>query len=312
MSLSIIMHRNFMVLREGTRILNQAGMVFSYSGPYKKYYLERRLKYLPLLMTKISTMKLSETEVMSLPSYVGIFLVWHPKNVRWSMQLMSDLHKGGRWHTEMCLHEEDLLIAENQLKQDLLGVVNRQVDEDIELYNAEHPDQILTRLYYDELTKSAFTGFVLPTQFIGQKVDSVPVQGSVIFTAYAYDEKYILDMLRDELLTHTEAGKTIREDSIELGRMITHVIDYEDDLSWIKLTVDLSGTQYAILDPLSPSGARFAKEVRESVLGLPRDDASRIVKNMQVVEKAEVSLWPPWSNRIPTIPSHISIEVLEK
>ena len=63
-----------------------------------------------------------------------------------------------------------------------------------------------------------------------------------------------------------------------------------------------------ILDPLSPTGAVFAKKVRESVRGLHKADAERIVGNYPEVKKAEISMWPPWTRYLPGITSHIVIE----
>ena len=216
---------------------------------------------------------------------------------------------GGVTDHETVLKKADLAVAERQLKNELLGIVSQMVDEDIQLYNDQHPGKVLTRLYYDELTKYAFTGFTMPTQFLGEKVTSVPVEGSVIFTAYGYDEQYILTLLNEELITHVEEGKHLLPESVRLERLVTHVIDYEDDLSWIKLTVDLSGTQQAVLGPLTPTGARFGKTVRELVLGKTPMEARRIVRNFPEVEQTKVSLWPPWSKTLPNIPYHISIEV---
>ena len=95
-----------------------------------------------------------------------------------------------------------------------------------------------------------------------------------------------------------------------MKRLVAHVIDYSKDLSWIKLTVDLTGTATYILDPLTPRGAVFAKNIRERISGLSTDDALRIVKNMPEVEDAEISLWPPWGNQLPSIPSHITVKAL--
>ena len=115
-------------------------------------------------------------------------------------------------------------------------------------------------------------------------------------------------MLSKELRTHVGEGRRILEDSLTLDRLVAHVIDYEDDFSWIKLTVDLTGSQQYILDPLSPTGALFAKKVREGVKGLSKEEAQRIVDNLPEVKKADVSVWPPWSGTLPSIASHIIIE----
>ena len=89
--------------------------------------------------------------------------------------------------------------------------------------------------------------------------------------------------------------------------MVAHVIDYADDQSWIKLTVDLSATEEYVLDPLQPAGALFAKTIRELVAGMSRDEAVRIIRNLPEVETVSISQWPPWSRTLPRIGSHISI-----
>jgi len=149
---------------------------------------------------------------------------------------------------------------------------------------------------------------VMPTEFLGKPVDSVPVQGSIVYVMYGYDTQEVLDMLSRELHTHVGEGRKLIEGTLDLSRLIAHVIDYEDDFSWIKLTVDLSGTEQHILDPLSPTGAVFAKKVRANIKGVHKDEAERIVNNYPEVKKAEVSVWPPWTRMLPSIPSSIIIE----
>ena len=111
---------------------------------------------------------------------------------------------------------------------------------------------------------------------------------------------------------HVGEDRRLLEETLTLDRLVAHVIDYEDDLSWIKLTVDLSGTEEYVLDPLSPSGAHFGKDVREAVAGISKKDALRIIRNFPEVEKVEISLWPPWGRTLPHIPSHISITPMER
>ena len=217
--------------------------------------------------------------------------------------------RGGETRHRLVLSQKDIDIAKRQIKQQLLSEANQLIDEKIIIYNAENSDKVLTRLYYDELTNIEFVDFVLPTEFINQKIQSVPVQGSVLYKAFAYDSKYVLDLLTSELKTHIEENKELIMDSVDIDRLVTHVIDYHDDLAWIKLTVDLSGTERAILDPLTPYGARFAKDIREKVIGKTRSDALRIVKNLVEVEKATISIWPPWTRSMPEIPYNISLQI---
>jgi len=62
-----------------------------------------------------------------------------------------------------------------------------------------------------------------------------------------------------------------------------------------------------VLDPLSADGALFGKRLREKIVGQRYDDALHIVKNMPEVDRVDISVWPPWSRTMPSIPSHVSI-----
>ncbi|MGE9070563.1 hypothetical protein ACQKHG_24780, partial [Escherichia coli] len=81
----------------------------------------------------------------------------------------------------------------------------------------------------------------------------------------------ILNALRAELRTHVREGSRLLDEEIGREDLIAHVIAYDDNLAWSKLTVDLTARQEYILDPLSPTGAMFGKEVREKVTGITQE-----------------------------------------
>jgi len=242
-----------------------------------------------------------------------------PANLRWDIPGLGPEERkvvygtnkepgqGGTTGYRTVLRKEDLEVGRKRLEQELLANAKQLVEEEKILRNTRDRDARLEILYYQELTKTAFSGFVLPTQFLGEPVTSVPIEGAIEYTVYAYDQRSILDLLKDELLSHVREGKELLTDTLTLDRLVVHVIDYADDLSWIKLTVDLTGTERHILDPLSPTGAIFAKRLRELVKNLDKDEAIRIVKNMPEVDSVAISLWPPWRRTLPGIPSHITI-----
>ncbi|MDD5751479.1 MAG: hypothetical protein PHS73_03085 [Candidatus Peribacteraceae bacterium] len=292
--------------RKGTRLVNQAGMVF-------------RLQESVLLDAKSKTTVPTEADPKDLygaiigergniPAGRKWEFVGLPQEERalvYAENLLSG--SGGTTLSRTVLTKEDLAIARKQLENDLLLTAKQMVDEEKLLWNEQRPDEQLDILYYDELTKIQYGEFSLPMEFIGQPVSSVPVEGSITYTAYGYDTKAVLDLLIAELTAHVRAGKRLLPHSMTYERLVAHVIDYADDLSWIKITVDLSGTEQYILDPLSPTGAQFGKKVREKVAGLPSEDALRIIGNFPEVDGAEISVWPPWSKRLPPIPSHIYV-----
>jgi hypothetical protein len=214
---------------------------------------------------------------------------------------------GGKTAYRTILRNEDLELARKRLEQELLADAKSVAEERREEMNAENPKKFFVLLNYSELTSTTYSGFVLPTQFLGQEIASVPVEGSIRYTMFVYDADYILNTLRDELQTHVREGSRLLDQEIGREDLIAHVIAYDDNLSWVKLTVDLTARQEFVLDPLSPTGALFGKEVREKVTGLPQEEALRIIRNMTEVDRVEIRQWPPWNNRLPPIASHISI-----
>jgi hypothetical protein len=208
------------------------------------------------------------------------------------------------------LRQEDLDLAQKRLEQELLAAAKAEAEKRQKEYNKEHPDQhmiLLIDARYSALVKLSYNDFVLPTESIGQEVNSVPIEGSIDYTIFAYDADSILQMLLAELKSHVREGRKLIDDQLERDQLVAHVIDYDDNLTWIKLTVDLTGTEEYILDPLSPTGALFGKNVREKVVGQPREDALRILRNMPEVERVEIKQWPPWQQILPRIASHISV-----
>lgn len=294
-------------LRAGTRVQNQAGMIFR---------LDDSIKINPLESTLVRAEAEPEDlygEIVGERGNIPAGLKWDFPGLTREERILvyaenTEEGQGGESDYRTVLSDDDLVLGKAQLEQELLSLAKRIAEEKRQIENVEHPTSVLEMLNYEELTHVEYLDFEMPEEFIGLPVKSIPIQGSIIYTTYAYDTQQVLEMLSKELRTHIGDGRRLLEDSLILERLIAHVIDYADDFSWIKLTVDLTGTQQYILDPLSPMGAAFAKKVRESVKGLHLSDAEGIVSNYPEVKKATISIWPPWSRYLPNIPSHIIVE----
>lgn len=294
-------------LREGTRFANQAGMVFR----IKEHAIVEPGKEVtvPAVADDVDLYD----QIIGERGNVPAGLKWEiPGLAPQERSLVYGINKaagaGGTTAYRTVLRQEDLDIARKRLEQELLTMAKQMAEELRVEQNQQQRGTYLQMLNYTELTTATYSGVVLPTQFLGEVVTSVPIQGSVEYTIFAYDAERIFTMLLEELRSHVREGRTLIDEELTREHLVVHVIDYADDLSWIKLTVDLSATEEYILDPLSPTGALFGKKVRESIVGLPYDEAVRIVRNMPEVERVEIKQWPPWSRGIPHIASHISIQ----
>ncbi len=298
-------------LKEGTRVKNEAGMIFR---------LLESIKIEPGEETIVKARSDSLDiygEILGKRGNVPVNLKWtlpglDPTEQQFVYAINVEEGKGADSTYRTILDEEDIVIAKKQLETELLSQAKQLIDERKHILNAQDDTSVLDVLYYDELTHFKYVDFVLPEKYLGLPVTTVPIEGSIVYTMYLYDTQKVLTMLSRELKTHVGENKVLLEDTLSYDRLITHVIDYEDDFSWIKITVDLSGTEQYVLEPLSPTGAVFAKKVRSTIKGLRLDDAERIVSNFPEVKKAEISVWPPWTRTLPRIPSSIIIEpVLE-
>lgn len=214
---------------------------------------------------------------------------------------------GGTTAYKTVLQKADLDIAEALFKKELLASAKEQNDKAITDDNAKDHSKSLKLMDSEKLTKVEYANITLPNDQIGKSVDSITVSGDITYTAFAYDTEAILELLKKELQAHTREGRKLLTDHLGLADLVTMPIEWDDGFAWIKITVDLTGTQEYILDPLSPDGAIFAKNVRERVVNMRRDTALRVIKNMPEVENARITQWPPWNQVLPSIASHISI-----
>jgi hypothetical protein len=216
--------------------------------------------------------------------------------------------RGGTSSSRLVLRQEDLQFAEKQLHRELVATAQEMIRDRLFELNEKYP----TRSYeaFDDLSliRAIFHDVHLPTEFIGEAVGSVPVDGSVTYTVLAYDTSEILDMLHEDLIRHIEEGKALVEESVSLPSLKLFVVKWDDSFTWVKVTAELSATERFVLDPLTANGAKFSRRVREEIAGMTLEDALKVVKNMSEVERAEIKLWPPWNTLVTSIPANISVE----
>lgn len=295
-----------MQLKGGTRLVNQAGMIF-------------RLKTGVQIPGSGSIVAQAKADHVDLYDKIIGERGNVPAGVEWRLPgLPEDEQKltyainrvaarGGRTAYRSVLQQKDLDIARKRLEQELLASAEKLIKEDRELRNFRDATVNYEFLDKGDLIRKTYSGFVLPTHLIGQTVSSVEVAGSIIYTIPAYDTAAILRTFGPELEAHITNGKQLVKGSVELDPEKVIVIEYADNLTWIKITVDIVGTEQYVLEPLTPTGARFGKKVRDAIVDLPSADALRIIRNLPEVQKVDIDLWPPWSRQIPSIPSNIAI-----
>lgn len=294
-------------LKKGTRMANQAGMIFR---------LQEAVTSLPpgkevTVHAKADDMDLYE-QIIGERGNVPAGLKWEiPGLAPEERTLVYGENRkpaaGGTTAYRRVLRKVDLDLALHRLEQQLLATAKENVESEKVRRNATDTVRMLAILSYPELTKAVFSGATLPLQDLGKEVSSFTVEQTLTYTALSYDSQAVLAMLSEQLQSHAQSGKQIVEDSLAMSNLDVRVISYDDNLSWVKLTVELVGRDRFILDPLTPAGALFGKKVREKISGMAKGEALRIIRNMPEVEQVTIRIWPPWQRELPAIPANISI-----
>ena len=213
---------------------------------------------------------------------------------------------GGETAYGLRLRVEDLDLARKQLEQELTQAAKVHTEEEVASLTVKNGREYVI-LQYDVLTEMHFKSFILPTSLIGQSVQSIPVEGTLEYKVLAYSKDLLLDLLLPGLEKHIEAGHRLVPGSVMRDGISVHVIEYDDDLQWVKITAELTGKQHTMLSPSTPFGRAFGQKLREAIRGMSIDNAERVIQNFPEVERAHISVWPPWRNVMPSLTSNISL-----
>ncbi|MDD4319647.1 MAG: hypothetical protein PHW10_04985 [Candidatus Peribacteraceae bacterium] len=292
-------------LKQGTRLRNQAGMVFRLQTSVT----------VPAQGTMTVRAKADELdaygEIIGERGNVPAGLQWEvvalePEERKTLYAENRTAAAGGKTAYRNVLQQNDLTVARRRLEQELLARAKKDVEERVRAMSLLRGTE-MQLLSHEQLIRATFTGFVLPVHLLNQPVTSIAAEGGLEYRMFAYDARQILDLVEEELISHVPDGKRLLAETVDVKHLELRIFDYADDLSWIKGTAELAATEQYVLDPLTPAGARFAKTLRGQVTGLARAEALRIIKNLPEVERVEIRMWPPWSRTLPSLPSHISI-----
>lgn len=298
------------ILRSGTRLVNQAGMIF-------KTLASAEIP--PAQGLAPGTFRV-QARAMAKDLYGQITGERGnvPAGLKWEIPGLSLEERklvyarnaedavGGITRYGRELHEDDLELASRQIEQELISLAKEKTEERVAFLREEEGRGYVV-LQYDVLTSITMSGFVLPTDLIGEEVDSVPVTGTLTYSVLAYDKDALLDLLMPGLEQHVEDGRFLISDSVVTEGISVHVIEYDDDLAWVKITAELTGKQRSVLAPTTRTGRAFTERVREMVKGKSVNDAMRILQNFPEVERVDISVWPPWRKKLPSLMSNIVI-----
>ena len=296
--------------RAGTRLVNQAGMIFRITESVD-IPAARGLSSGSTRVLARAAAKDLYGQIIGERGNVPAGLKWEIPGIELEERKLvyarnADAAKGGVTRYGRELREEDLELAQKQLEQELITTAKERTAERVQLLEEERGGSYVV-LQYDVLTSVAFSGFTLPLSLIGEEVESVPVRGGVEYAVLAYDKGKLLTLLLPGLSRHVEEGRELMRDSVVEQGISVHVIEYDDNLSWVKITAELTGKQQSVLAATTRAGRAFTERVRELIRGKSTQDAARIIQNFPEVDRVDIDVWPPWRKTLPSLMSNIVI-----
>ena len=300
-------------LRAGTRLVNQAGMIFRTLAP---------IDIPPAKGLEPGTVNVdSRADPEDLYGEIVGERGNVPAGLRWEFPGLSieerkivyarnvENAEGGITRYGSLVQEKDLKMAQLQIKQELLRAAKFRIEEEVESLRARSGEYyvVFAGSQYEVLTSLSFSGITIPTQLVGETVSSIPIEGELTYMMLAYNKDALLHFLQKGLGKHVERGYTLVAESVDRDRVAVYVIEYDDDLEWVKITADLTGKQRSILSPFTVEGRIFQQRLRDMVQGKSVEEARRVIQNFPEVERVKISIWPPWQKLMPQIPNHIEV-----
>jgi hypothetical protein len=292
----------------GTRLVNQAGMIFK----TKSSVIVPAATALEAGTIKVEAIAQTEDlygEIIGERGNVPGGLKWEIPGLSLEERKIvyarnSESASGGtsKYGTE--LRENDIEVATKRIEQELIKTAKIRTEEEIKNLEARTGDEY-TLLQYDVLTAETFSGITLPIDLIGKSVKSIPIEGTLIYEMLVYNKDELFDLLLPGLRDHIEDGQELIEDSTSKEGISVHVIEYDDNLSWVKITAELTGKERHVLSAKTLEGREFGERVREAIRGKSVRNAKRIIQNYPEVDRTEVKVWPPWRKVLPSLSSNI-------
>lgn len=299
--------------RAGTRLVNQAGMIFKIQEPVQ---VPPATQVEPGMIRVLAVAAAQDLygQIIGERGNVPAGIKWEIPGIpveerKFVYARNVEEAKGGVTRYGQELQEKDLELAKKQLGQELLSDAKKKAEQEVLRQSGDEGTEfvVFQGKQYDVLTTTTLSGFVMPTHLIGQEIDSFPIKGELQYQVLAYNKDALLRLLLPELLKHVEEGHELVKGSAVSEGISVHVIEYDDALQWVKITAELTGKQRSVLNPVSRPGRAFTEKVREMIRGKSISDAERILQNFPEVERVHIFVWPPWRGSIPSLMSNITI-----
>lgn len=213
---------------------------------------------------------------------------------------------GGNTLVTKLIAEEDIEAARNKMSGELKSAAEAELQANIKERNQTQVTnlELLTGMEAIQMSEPVID---IPSNLVGQKLESFEVQGEIVVSGVAYNRDDLLGILKTELnLKKNPQKRLYRIDEESLSYRIVEIIS---GTGKIKITATIKGVEEFEIRPDKENGQRLIKTIKDHVLGKNINEAEAYIQNLPEIDKAHIESWPAWSPTMPGIPDNIKIEV---
>lgn len=219
--------------------------------------------------------------------------------------------RGGITKYQTIVLEDDINAAKKQLQDNLILMAKEDLSAYIdEINKLNHSNLVL--LDDRRYLKTELLELRVSDDLQGSYKDKFEVFAKIKAQGVAYDFTQLFLLLKKELITRAHPDMRIREDLISPDKISYEIINEDEELSQIKITASIKGIEEYVIDGNGIAAKRFAKKVKDKILGLTVVEAESIIGNFPEVNELQIKTWPFWISKIPRISENIEIRLMEK
>jgi len=220
-----------------------------------------------------------------------------------------DNMRGGITKYRTIVLEEDINAAKKQLEDNLILMAKEDLRDYIDEMNRLNHSN-LELLDDRRYLKTELLELRVSEDLEGSYKDKFEVFAKIRAQGVAYDFNQLFMLLKKELKNRSHPDMQIREDLISADKISYEVINEDDELGQIKITASIKGIEEYVIDGDQVAAKRFAKKVKDRIVGLSVTEAEGIIGNFSEVNELQIKTWPFWISKIPRISENIEIKLM--
>ncbi len=235
------------------------------------------------------------------------FLPGLPESSQTGLWAESEEHfSGGFTDWIPRIAEVDIEAAQNKIESELLEGAEKDILRFLQEKNHEESTDLVLLLGKGFVEKEVLD-LEIEKDILGTTQESFTIAAKIRVRAWAYSDSELRKLLWAHLSTKTDSS--MRLAAIDINENAAELLEKNEQEGFLKISIPSRGAEEFLIDPRSEAGILFVNEIKSQITGLSKEEAEALLSNREEVSAVEISLWPFWNRRIPSLPENISIKL---